>query len=93
MPRDQGPADFVEFTHKGWFGLCPVIVGDPDGQCYVDVRWDWMNFWLDLQMALFSVAVTCRQSVDPAWQPEGWLIRLTGRLKRPVRKPVLADQN
>lgn len=82
---------YVQFTHKGWFGLCPVIIGEPHGACYMDCRWEWLNFWLDLQCSIFDVAVSIKQFFDPYYETEGWRILLTGELRRPIRRPLLDD--
>lgn len=35
-------------THKGWIGLCPVYMTDPETDMlpHVGSRYSWLNWWL-----------------------------------------------
>lgn len=70
------------FTHKGWFGICPVYVGDLETDCpNVTPRWEnWVTTALFLVshysfMAFFTVA----DIVNPDWQP-GFPLLITEEL-------------
>lgn len=76
----------VTFTHKGWMGIVPIILGDPDGICCLDVRYDWLNWALDLQVALHQGFTALGMFLFPYWEPAGFAIMITGRLNPPISK-------
>lgn len=63
------------YTHNGWFGFCPVKVGDIDGYApLIAPRWFWL--WpLFLLSEQFSIALLFLED-EP-----GWRIRITGERK------------
>lgn len=41
----------ITVTHKGWIGLCPVYMTDPESRNttpHVGARYSWLNWWLSL---------------------------------------------
>lgn len=69
----------ITYTHKGWFGLCPVFVGNIDGEFFdLDPR-HWIFdplFWLSGLLFDLLFFVT--------FQPEAeWPVLLTGELDSP----------
>ena len=46
------------FTHKGWFGLCPVYIGDINSEGpMLSARWDCIEWLMDLSEAIYSVVM------------------------------------
>ena len=71
----------VTYTHKGWIGFCPVLIGKPESfGPDVDERFPFTGWLLELNLALFEFLV-------PAQLDEyGWPIRITGKLDAPVTR-------
>ena len=71
-------------THRGWFLVCPVYVGNLDTDCPVlEPRRPWLAWLEDVSIVLFDVAVALRQCVDPAYEADFPII-LTGGLEEPI---------
>lgn len=83
--------DGVTFTHQGWMGIVPVILADPDGMCVVDVRYEWMNWILDSQIAIHQALTTLGMALFPYWEPAGFRIKLTGQLSKPIFRKAVDD--
>lgn len=70
----------IEFTHKGWFGICPVYFADLDSDApFIDPR-----HWLFAPLMWVSeVGYACVFHVmgwiDPEFEP-AWPLRVTGEL-------------
>ncbi len=62
----------LTYTHKGWFGICPVYIGDADGDApLVDPR-HWIFaplMWFSERMydVCFFVASTLNPEFEAAW--------------------------
>lgn len=73
----------ITLTHKGWFGLCPVFMSDPDSDSpLVDPR-HWILaplFWLSEFMFGLMFAVMEAAGADVP----GWPLKITGRLASPI---------
>lgn len=70
-----------EYTHYGrMFGLVPVYIGDPEGDCpRVCVRNWWPEWMLDIGEAIFGLCVVFKSALDPAYEPM-FPIVLTGEI-------------
>lgn len=73
-------------THKGWFGICPVYIGDLESDApFIDPRhWTLMPL-LDLSELMFDVCFWLKEMTDPGVD-QPWPIRVTGRLDEPKKK-------
>lgn len=59
-----------DFTHVGlMFGLVPVYIGDPEGECRICVRNWWPEWLLDAAQALADTAIAMRAATDPVSFP------------------------
>lgn len=70
-------------THKGWFGLCPVYIGDIDDEGpFIDPR-HWSLMWLMLLSAFaYQVIMTVCDFVGV--ECGGLPIKVTGELESPM---------
>lgn len=88
MPQETGPADglkYIDFTHKGWIGFCPVLIHDPLGECMLVPRSRWLEILFDLSVCFLSVAQSTQMMLDPTYNPH-FPIRITGELNPPLRR-------
>lgn len=74
----------VIYTHKGWFGICPVFLAGIDNNCpNVDPR-HWSLGWLmDLSEVVFGSYIYLRTMFDPAFEPM-WPLVITDELAKPI---------
>lgn len=73
----------VTYTHKGWFGLCPVYLANLDGVAPDIHARHWSMEWLfDLSEAIFRLINWIQSSVDPLHEG-GWPLYVTGELDQP----------
>ena len=73
-----------DYTHFGRiYGLVPVYLKDPFGEAPgVQVR-NWIPEWtLDAADWLWNLAVSARQLVDPTFEHPGFMIIVTGEIRR-----------
>lgn len=69
-----------KYTHRGWFGFCPIYIGDPYGKCPdIIARHRWLHPLLELNVWLQEVAIGMCTMMNPEWEPV-WKIRLTGKM-------------
>jgi hypothetical protein len=73
----DGPAEVI-VTHKGWFGLCPVYLGNPDGEAPLVVE---RHITL---LPLFILSEWMFQLVFMMTDSYMWPLRITGELKEPI---------
>ena len=67
-------------THKGWFGLCPVYLGEIETDCpIVEPRRGIPDWWLMVNVEVQKVAIRACTWVNPYWFPT-WKIKVTGEL-------------
>ena len=80
--------DRITYTHKGWFGICPIyLAGLEYGEPIVEAR-HWSLEWLfDLSAALYAGIMTLRSGLDPLYEPE-WPFMVTSELNPPKTKAV-----
>lgn len=70
----------IEYTHKGWFGVCPVFLAeiDSDGPIMDPRHWSLVPlFWFS--EILMAFVVFCTSAMNPEWEPV-WPIRITGEI-------------
>lgn len=68
----------VTITHKGWFGLCPVYMGDLGSDApFVAARSPWLEPLFDLSKGIFRIA--------HLWFAPTWPLFVTGELTHPRR--------
>lgn len=74
----------IELTHKGWFGLCPVYIGDPDGEMpMIDPRHWAFSPLLWFSEFLFFICIELILLAKPDAEP-GYPLSITGKLRRPI---------
>lgn len=76
------------FTHEGWFGICPVYIGDLDTDCpALTLRPE--NIFTTVLYYLseygFKAFFTLASVVNPSWQPR-FPIRVTEQLLVPFEE-------
>jgi hypothetical protein len=76
----------VKLTHKGWFGLCPVYMTDPDvykgdtmqnAPVVVERHWSLLPVFL-LSELVIAMMTYMNEDFEPFWP-----LRVTGVLKTP----------
>jgi hypothetical protein len=66
------------YTHKGWFGICPVYIANPYHECPTLTPRAWWAaplMWVSIKLQETGIAIC--SYMDPEWEPV-WKIRLTG---------------
>lgn len=67
------------FTHRGWFGICPIyLTGLGDGPT-IAPRVFIFEPLLWISEAAFALAIFVLSATDPDFEP-GFTIRVTGRI-------------
>lgn len=70
-----------EMTHKGWFLLCPVYIGDIEEDIpFIDERHVVFRPLWWLSEFLFDAYVYVRMFFDEDYMPEGFPVYITGEL-------------
>lgn len=72
------------YTHKGWFGLCPVYLANlgsdaPD----IDERHWLLTPWMTFNGWLLNALIFVKSVLDPDYEP-AFPILVTGELAEPV---------
>lgn len=74
----------IVFTHKGWFGICPVYLAGLDSDApNVEARYWALKWLIDLFVWIFGAVIWLRTSMDPLYEPE-WPLLITGELNPPL---------
>lgn len=69
-----------EYTHYGWFGICPVYLANLDTECpAVAPRRELYVPLFVISEWLLGAAIYVKTFLDPEWVPY-WPIRVTGEL-------------
>lgn len=69
----------VTYTHKGWLGLCPVVIGMPDSEGPdIDTRFPFTDWLLD-------ISIIANDAFTPL-EEYGWPIKITGKLAEPITR-------
>lgn len=72
------------FTHKGWFGICPVYFANLQSDSpVVHERRPWMLPLMMISEFMYGVAFACTRLVRPDWEPM-WPLRVTGVISPPL---------
>ena len=84
----------IQFTHKGWFGVCPVYYADIEADCpMVDPRLPRLFMPLLLFSSfMYQVVMACVMAIDPSVYV-GFPLYITGALEKPITRmfPVLKE--
>ena len=73
-----------KFTHKGWFGICPVYFGDLETESPNILERHWLFIPLmDLSELFFRIGFHIMEFFDAEYEPS-WPLRITGELKAPI---------
>jgi hypothetical protein len=73
----------VSFTHKGWFGLCPVWIADLETE--EPYLWERSILFVPLMLLSIFMFDLCSVILDAFGQPiEGFPIHVTGELPQPL---------
>lgn len=68
------------FTHKGWFGICPVYLADLESDApLIDPRHWVLAPLMWASEVMYAVVFHVRGFMDPEFEPV-WPIRITGEL-------------
>ena len=70
----------MEFTHKGWFGVCPVYLAEIETDAPLVEPRHWVFaplFWFS--DVSFRILIGVASIASPDYEP-AWPIRVTGRL-------------
>ena len=77
----------ITYTHKGWFGICPIYLGDIEGECNVTAMHDWLEWLMDVSEVLMGLAISVRCWLNPEYEPM-FAMRVTGELESPIVRVV-----
>lgn len=70
----------MQYTHKGWFFLCPVYLNADDGEgMQVEARHEWLEWWFTLQLMMFEFIVEIILFINPEYDPV-FPFKVTGKL-------------
>lgn len=75
----------VTYTHKGWFGVCPIYLGDIEGDCNVTARHDALGWLMDLSQFVIEFAIYVKTLINPNYEPM-FPMCVTGELSEPIVK-------
>ena len=71
----------MKFTHKGWFGICPIYLAAIDTQCpIIDARCFVFEPLLWVSEGVFCLCIWVMLAIDPGYEPN-WPLWITGELK------------
>lgn len=78
------PMTAVIFTHYGWFGFCPVLLGrKTNGILAMQPRWKLVPI-MAASGVCTAIYINIRRNLNPNYNPE-FLIRVTGKLNKPKK--------
>lgn len=68
------------YTHKGWFGICPVYLAKIETDApVVEPRWRFLGCLLVLSEAVFGLIIYIATAINPDYEP-AWPLLITGQL-------------
>ena len=74
----------VEFTHRGWFGLCPIIISDLDsGSPIIEARWACLDWFLTVNEFIQDKRIDFMMALDDNFEPS-FSILVSGELDNPI---------
>lgn len=69
----------MKYSHRGWFGFCPVYVNQPfSGKPAVCPRHPLLMPLMRLNILIQRLAISVCSMMDPYWEPT-WKLKLTGK--------------
>ena len=72
--------DEITYTHKGWFGLCPVYLAEPHSyEPTMEARYPYTAWLIEVSALVYGIFFKLRMDHDPMWP-----IKVTGKLKEPI---------
>lgn len=78
----------VTFTHYGWFGLCPIIIANPDGDLPVfQARYRFTEWLFDFSDWMYQRCNDFMVLIDSDYEP-GYPFTIKGELNPPQTFPV-----
>lgn len=83
------------YSHVGWFGICPVYVGELDSdEPHITPRVEnwFFEFLFEVSVAGFETFFTAADLLFPKWQP-GYPLFITGVLLVPHRYEYDDEEN
>lgn len=70
----------MTYTQKGWFFLCPIYLDMTNEDCpVVDARFQWLEWWHDVNLWFFGVLTGMILMVNPEHEPM-FPLRITGEI-------------
>lgn len=73
------------FKYKGWLGLAPIYVNDPDGACMVASRSKYLEWWLTINSLMFQLVGAIASWIVPDFEPN-FPLRITGEANKDVKQ-------
>ncbi len=75
----------TRFTHKGWFGVCPVYFANLNTDCpVVHPRSLWFMPLMHVSEVMFVAEVVLGSFIWPGIEPR-WELKITGELQSAAR--------
>lgn len=72
----------MNYTHKGWFFLCPVYLNPDEGEgMAVDARRPWLDWWFSVNELIFGLTVCIMTAINPEYEPM-FPFRVTGEIDK-----------
>ena len=81
----------LTYTHKGWFGLCPVHIGGLDTEAPLLKSRHWLLEPLFVISEFIFVLVFLALELMRVENP-GWPIKVTGELVAPIVQKVACEE-
>lgn len=61
--------------------MCPIFLNADDGEgMAVEARWSWLNWWFDVNEAIFASIVFVVSAFNPTYEPM-FPFKVTGKLQ------------
>lgn len=74
----------IPFTHKGWFGICPIYLADVDSDGpRIEPRFMFTGWLIHLSTFIYGSCIWFITSINPEFEPR-WPMLITGALDKPI---------
>lgn len=74
----------IQFTHKGWFGLCPIYLANVDSDApYIEPRFMLTSWLISLSTFIYGSCIWFVSVINPAFEP-AWPMLITDELANPI---------
>lgn len=81
----------ITFTHYGWFGICPILIADPDNATPTfRPRYNYTEWLFDFSDWMFDRCNDIMELINPDHEP-GFPYTVKGKLDIPVVEQVEED--